>query len=85
MILIINGFIGSFLSDYLWIYAVIMTSPLVVTLGLSLTIPFTMVGDIFINQVYVSAMYVFGAVLVVTGFLLINYVSFEEHTHPHDG
>ncbi|OZJ05272.1 hypothetical protein BZG36_01960 [Bifiguratus adelaidae] len=35
---IINALIGTFLSDYMWLLAVLMTSPLVVTLGLSLTI-----------------------------------------------
>ncbi|KAJ9080190.1 hypothetical protein DSO57_1027721 [Entomophthora muscae] len=81
LMLIVNGLLGSFLSDYLWIFAVIMTSPLVVTLGLSLTIPLAMMGDILINDISVSTMYGSGAGLVVIGFLFINYVSYEEHLH----
>lgn len=33
------GFTGAFIrSDYLWLLAMLMTSPLVVTLGISLTV-----------------------------------------------
>ncbi|CAO3591354.1 unnamed protein product [Absidia cylindrospora] len=35
---LLNAFIGTFLSDYLWLLAMLMTSPLVVTLGISLTV-----------------------------------------------
>lgn len=34
----LNAFIGTFISDYLWLLAMLMTSPLVVTLGISLTV-----------------------------------------------
>src|SRR5437870_3073579 len=43
-IVAINALIGTFLSDYLWLLATFMTSPLVVTLGLSLTIPLALLG-----------------------------------------
>ena len=39
-ILLLNAFIGTFLSDYLWLLAMLMTSPLVVTLGISLTVSY---------------------------------------------
>lgn len=38
LMLILNAFIGTFLSDYLWLLSMLMTSPLVVTLGISLTV-----------------------------------------------
>jgi solute carrier family 35 protein F5 len=38
IIVLLNAFIGTFLSDYLWLLSMLMTSPLVVTLGISLTV-----------------------------------------------
>lgn len=38
LMMILNAFVGTFLSDYLWLLAMLMTSPLVVTLGISLTV-----------------------------------------------
>ncbi|KAJ2408845.1 hypothetical protein GGI10_004781, partial [Coemansia sp. RSA 2530] len=46
LMIVLNALVGTFLSDYLWLLAMLMTSPLVVTLGLSLTIPLSMAGDI---------------------------------------
>jgi solute carrier family 35 protein F5 len=40
VMVLLNAFIGTFLSDYLWLLAMLMTSPLVVTLGISLTVSF---------------------------------------------
>ncbi|KAJ9077666.1 hypothetical protein DSO57_1014479 [Entomophthora muscae] len=67
---------GMFLGpEYLWIFAVMMTSPLVVTLGLSLTIPLTLIGEIAFYGKSISLMYGSGAVIVLIGFLFINYMS----------
>jgi len=38
IMVLLNAFVGTFLSDYLWLLAMLMTSPLVVTLGISLTV-----------------------------------------------
>lgn len=38
VMILLNAFIGTFLSDYLWLLSMLMTSPLVVTLGISLTV-----------------------------------------------
>lgn len=39
-VIFLNAFIGTFLSDYLWLLAMLMTSPLVVTLGIALTVSY---------------------------------------------
>ncbi|MBA0611722.1 hypothetical protein Godav_012384, partial [Gossypium davidsonii] len=44
-IIIINSFIGNFLSGYFWALGVVWTSPLVASLGVSLTIPIAMLED----------------------------------------
>jgi solute carrier family 35, member F5 len=66
--LALNSLVGTNLSDVLWAKSVILTSPLVATLGLSLTTPLAMVADFFIHKSSFSPMYITGAVLVVLGF-----------------
>ncbi|KXS12224.1 hypothetical protein M427DRAFT_125966 [Gonapodya prolifera JEL478] len=67
--LVLNALIGTFLSDYIWLIAVLLTSPLIVTVGLSLTIPLAMVGEWFLDGIAVKLLHVLGGALVVAGFL----------------
>ncbi|KAJ1772648.1 hypothetical protein LPJ74_001364 [Coemansia sp. RSA 1843] len=69
---VVNALVGTFVSDYLWLQSMLMTSPLVVTLGLSLTIPLSMAGDIVLKGLGVSLPYCVGAVLVLSGFIAAN-------------
>ncbi|EEQ37130.1 putative uncharacterized vacuolar membrane protein [Clavispora lusitaniae] len=71
MLLLGNAFI-TFISDFCWCKAVILTSPLTVTVGLSLTIPLAMVGDWIIKGFNIHFWYVFGAAIVTLGFFVIN-------------
>ncbi len=53
----------------------LLTSPLVVTVGLSLTIPLSMVGQIFLNSQHSAGTYWVGAGIVFLSFLFINHES----------
>ncbi|KAK9373298.1 uncharacterized protein V1513DRAFT_382888 [Lipomyces chichibuensis] len=66
-------------SDYLWIVTILLTSPLVVTMGLSGTIPLAVIGDIIFNHVHVSLWYLIGALLVGSAFFVINRDEEKEH------
>ncbi|KAJ1855189.1 hypothetical protein GGH12_003232 [Coemansia sp. RSA 1822] len=68
----VNALVGTFVSDYLWLQAMLMTSPLVVTLGLALTIPLSMAGDVLFKGVEVSLPYYVGALLVLAAFIGAN-------------
>ncbi|KAJ3341007.1 hypothetical protein HDU93_005871 [Gonapodya sp. JEL0774] len=78
--LVLNALIGTFLSDYLWLIAVLLTSPVVVTVGLSLTIPLAMIGEWYIDGISVKVLHVLGGTLVVAGFVGVTVTS-EEHSH----
>ncbi|SCU71712.1 EamA-like transporter family, putative [Trypanosoma equiperdum] len=67
-----NALVGTNLSEVLWARAVLLTSPVVATLGLTLTTPLAMTSDIFIKKKSFSALYIVGAVFLTMGFVLIN-------------
>lgn len=82
ILLSINAAI-TFISDLCWCKAVLLTSPLTVTVGLSMTIPLAMVGDWVIKRVSVNGWYLFGAVIVTLGFLIINQDEQHDFVEAH--
>ena len=70
-ILLINS-ASSLASDICWAYAMILTSPLVVTVGLSLTIPLSLVGEMIIQGRFESWVYWVGAIIVVGSFIFVD-------------
>lgn len=68
---------SSFVSDYCWAYAMLLTTPLVVTVGLSLTIPLSLIGQMVLSSQYSSGLYWVGALVVVLSFLFVNHESHE--------
>ncbi|KAI9045176.1 DMT family transporter [Aspergillus affinis] len=71
-----NSF-ASLASDICWAYAMLLTTPLVVTVGLSLTIPLSLVGQIILQGQYASGLYWVGATIVFLSFLIVNHESQE--------
>ncbi|MCJ1461917.1 hypothetical protein MMC07_000516 [Pseudocyphellaria aurata] len=70
-IVMINASI-SIVSDVSWIYAMLLTSPIVVTVGLSLTIPLSLVGQVVLYQQKASLLYWTGAGIVFLSFVFVN-------------
>lgn len=70
--LFLNALIGTNLSDVLWARSVVLTSPVIATLGLSLTTPLSMVVDAVFKNSSFSAVYIVGGVMVMCGFALAN-------------
>jgi solute carrier family 35 protein F5 len=53
----------------------LLTTPLVVTVGLSLTIPLSLIGQMILRSQYSSGLYWVGAFIVFFSFLFINHES----------
>lgn len=70
--LMLNAFVGTVLSDVLWLASLLFTSPLVTTLGMTLSIPVAMVFDSLLWGDTYNSMYISGAILVLLGFILLN-------------
>ncbi|RKF60988.1 putative vacuolar membrane protein [Erysiphe neolycopersici] len=68
----------SLVSDICWAYSMLLTSPLVVTVGLSLSIPISLVAQIFLSSQYSSGLYWVGATVVFFSFLLVSQESKNE-------
>jgi solute carrier family 35 protein F5 len=56
----------------------LLTTPLVVTVGLSLTIPLSLVGQIILQGQYAGVLYWIGATIVFASFLIVNQESKED-------
>eukprot|EP00493_Phyllostaurus_siculus_P014070 UN14284 len=69
--LIINAVINM-ISDYTWARSILLTSPLVATIGLTLTVPVAMVSDSIIGQKHFSFHYYMASGLVLIGFFIVN-------------
>ncbi|ODV58047.1 DMT family transporter ASCRUDRAFT_129219 [Ascoidea rubescens DSM 1968] len=76
-ILIVNCFI-SFIADFCWAKAILLTSPLTVTVGLTLTIPLAVIGDVIFNDKKISFIYGLCAVLICVAFIIINQSESDE-------
>jgi solute carrier family 35 protein F5 len=56
----------------------LLTTPLVVAVGLSMTIPLSLIGQMILSSQYSSAMYWVGACIVLLSFLFVNHESKDE-------
>ncbi|KAI1822889.1 hypothetical protein F4861DRAFT_357392 [Xylaria intraflava] len=81
VVLVVNS-LSCFVSDICWSYAMLLTTPLVSTVGLSLTIPLSLVGEMVHYGQYPSPAYWLGAATVVMSFLFINQTSQENEARP---
>ncbi|RSH77910.1 uncharacterized protein EHS24_002983 [Apiotrichum porosum] len=84
-ICIVNMFI-TLSSDYLYVLAMLKTTPMLVTIGLSLTIPFALLGSLLIPSAStdsITFMSLTGAALVVASFLVLGWQGWTESNNEH--
>lgn len=75
LFLLINALVGTCLSEFLFCISMLLTSPLSVTLGMAMTIPLSLVGDVILKGLRMTWLYVIGALLVFCGFVGVNLAS----------
>ena len=69
--LAINSIVGTMLSDLLWALSIQLLNPTLCTVGLSLTIPLSILVDMMLHHLQYSLVYWIGTSLIVGGFLLM--------------
>lgn len=67
MFLLINGLVGTVVSELLWIWGCLLTSSLIATLSLSATVPLTMLADSLFRSAVFSPLLYAGAAAVLFG------------------
>lgn len=83
-LLLCKGLFDNVLSDYLWATAVLLTSPSVATIGMSLTVPLAILSDLLLPEAWLvdptvpTPLSLLSAVAVVGGFVAINVASSGE-------
>ena len=71
--IVLNGLADNVLSDYLWARSIVLTSPTVATVGLSLTIPLAFLSDAAMGKLRGGWEEVVGALAVAAGFGLVSW------------
>eukprot|EP01083_Nonionella_stella_P166918 559577_1 len=70
-LLFINGLLTIF-SDYFWAQAILLSNPVVATVGLSCMMPLAIVTDEVFRNIRHGYLYYIGAICVWIGFVLVN-------------
>ncbi|GBG34088.1 Solute carrier family 35 member F5 [Hondaea fermentalgiana] len=70
--ILLQGLLDNVVSDYLWARAVLLTSPTVTTVGLSLTMPLSAALDIVLMSHMPAPLTVLGGLLVTVGFFAVS-------------
>lgn len=68
-------------SDYIYVLAMLKTTPLVVTVGLSLTMPLAVIGDFLLHKP-VALQVIFGAVVVLLSFVAVGLDDARNEEEP---
>eukprot|EP00127_Corallochytrium_limacisporum_P006371 Clim_evm82s225 gene=Clim_evmTU82s225 len=70
--LTLNAFLGTVVGDLLWLYSMLLTSPFIATVGLSISIPEGILGDILLGKAKPTVLFIFGTIFIVVAFFLVN-------------
>ncbi|CAH3189167.1 unnamed protein product [Porites evermanni] len=71
----LNAFIGTVLSEFLWLWGCYLTSSSTATLSLSLIIPLTMCVDVFMRRVHFSWMFLLGTIPAFASFFAVSLLT----------
>jgi len=80
--LLINGIVGTVLSELLWLFGCFYTSSLIATLSISLTIPLTTFADVLIKNVEYDQLFYVGSIPMFVSFFIVAMVSHWNNWDP---
>ena len=77
VLLSVNAFFGTFISDYCWARSVLLLGPFVTTLGITITFPLSAIFDKIVDDKKFTWLYFLGSVLIFTAFTVIIIKEFQ--------
>jgi len=80
--LVINGVVGTVLSELMWLFGCFYTSSLIATLSISLTIPLTTFADVLVKKVDYDQLFYMGSIPMFVSFFLVAMVSHWNNWDP---
>jgi len=80
--LVVNGVVGTVLSELLWLFGCFYTSSLIATLSISLTIPLTTFADVLVKKVAYDQLFYIGSIPMFVSFFLVAMVSHWDNWDP---
>ena len=80
--ILMNGIIGTVLSELLWMFGCFYSSSLIATLSISLTIPLTTFADVLVKRVKYDKLFYIGSIPMFVSFFLVAMVSHWNNWDP---
>jgi len=71
LLLSVNAFFGTFISDYCWARSVSLLGPFITTMGITITFPISAIFDSLVNDAKFSYLYFLGSILIFAAFAVI--------------
>lgn len=82
MFLLLNGLLGTVVSEVLWLWGCFLTSSLIATIAISLTIPMTMLADVLLKRISYPYLFYVGTVPMIAAFVCVSLLSHYERWDP---
>ncbi|XP_065579097.1 solute carrier family 35 member F5-like isoform X3 [Artemia franciscana] len=80
--ILVNGLVGTVVSEALWLWGCFLTSSLVGTLAMSLTIPLSMLADGIVKGIDYSFLFYIGAIPLLFAFVAVTVLSKFDNADP---
>ncbi|XP_054708553.1 solute carrier family 35 member F5-like [Uloborus diversus] len=82
LLLLCNGLVGTVFSELLWLWGCFLTSSLIATLSVSLTIPLTILFDVFLKKVDYPLPFFLGTLPMFLSFFAVAFLTHYENWDP---
>ncbi|KAJ3648667.1 hypothetical protein Zmor_020453 [Zophobas morio] len=82
LFLLLNGIVGTVISEALWLWGCFLTSSLMATISVSLTIPLTMLTDIILKKVAYPSLFYTGTIPMIVAFFAVTILSHYDNWDP---